>query len=259
MTEDWKKEVKADAEGIKVPSMLKHPLKPRNAPDVVAEPAPQSPVGAVEAHDHHRRFEENADQPGLYLYGIVRARGWRGFERRASEIQRIRYRDIEALVKTTGFELPRDVDAGLAEHQKVVEGMMRRATVLPAPFGVVFKGKRPLIRMLQDQYLVFDEGLALLEGHWELRLHIAPAAVGEVEDVLSNEAMEIYAELRRFARAAVPFPSEGKRVLSAAFLVDRTSWVEFIERIEDFGSNHAALTFDVTGPWPAYDFVRLVT
>ena len=259
MSDEWKKEAQAEADGIKVPSVLKHPLKPRDEPDIVAETGPPSPGGAVEQHDQHRRFEENADQPGLYLYGVVRARGWRGFERRSSEIQRIRYRDIEALVKTTGFELPRDVDAGLADHQKVVEGMMRRATVLPAPFGVVFRGKRPLIRMLQDQYLVFDEGLSLLEGHWELRLHISSAAVGEVEDALSNEAMEIYSELRRFARAAVPFPSEGKRVLSSAFLVDRTSWVEFIERIEDFGSHHSALTFDVTGPWPAYDFVRLVT
>jgi hypothetical protein len=260
MSDDWKKEAKTETEGIKVPSVLKHPLKPRDQPDVIGEAGPPRMAGgAVEEHDQHRRYEESADQPGLYLYGVVRARGWRGFERRKAEIQRIRYRDIEALVKSTGFELPRDTDAGLAEHQKVVEGMMRRVTVLPAPFGVVFRGKRPLIRMLQDQYLIFDEGLALLDGHWELRLHISSTAVGEAEDALGNEAMDIYSELRRFARAAVPFPSEGKRVMSAAFLVDRTSWVEFIERIEDFGTHHRELTFDVTGPWPAYDFVRLVT
>lgn len=259
MSDDWKKEAKDETEGVQVPPFLKHPLRPRDEPDVVAEVGPAHEGSAREIHDEHRRYEENADQAGLYLYGVVRARGWRGFERRSSEIQRVRYRDIEALVKPTGFELPRDVDAGLAHHQKVVEGMMRRMTVLPSPFGVVFKGKRPLIRMLQDQYLVFDEGLSLLDGHWELRLHISSTQVGEVEDALGNEAMEIYTELRRFARAAVPFPSEGKRVLSAAFLVDRTSWVEFIERIEDFGVHHPALTFDVTGPWPAYDFVRMVT
>ncbi|MGQ0813916.1 MAG: GvpL/GvpF family gas vesicle protein [Gemmatimonadota bacterium] len=47
--------------------------------------------------------------------------------------------------------------------------------------------------------------------------------------------------------------------MSAAFLVDRASWVEFIERIEDFGAHHRRFTFDVTGPWPAYDFVRIVS
>ena len=48
-------------------------------------------------------------------------------------------------------------------------------------------------------------------------------------------------------------------LLSAAYLVDRTTWVEFIERIEDFGEQNKDLTFDVTGPWPAYDFVRVIS
>lgn len=207
----------------------------------------------------HPLAEEPGEQPGLYLYGFVRARGWRGLERRDKEIQRVRYRDLEALVRPCAFELPHNQNEGLQQHQKTIEGIMRRTTILPAPFGVIFKGKRPLIRLLQDQYLVFDEGLSLLDGHWELRLHISSSAVGEVEDALGDEAMDIYTELRRFARAAVPFRSDGNRVLSAAFLVDRTSWVEFIERIGDFGAHHLALTFDVTGPWPAYDFVKVVT
>ena len=86
----------------------------------------------------------------------------------------------------------------------------------------------------------------------------ARAAVGEAAELLSDEAHSIYGELRRFARAAVPFPSDDTRLMSAAFLVDRTSWVEFIERIESFGEQHDELAFDVTGPWPPYDFVRII-
>lgn len=256
---DWKRDPKNDAPGVEVPGFLKHPLKERGEPDVVAEVGPQAPGSAQEIHADHKPAVEQPDQPGLYLFGIVRARGWRGFERRHRGLQRVRYRDIEALVRPTTFELPDHEDDAIAAHQKEVENVMRRSTILPAPFGVVFKGKRPLIRMLSEQYLVLDEGLSLLDGHWELRLHIESEAVGDEEDELSDEAMEIYSELRRFARAAVPFPAEGKRVMSAAFLVDRTSWVEFIERVEEFGKQHEALSFDITGPWPAYDFVRLVT
>lgn len=206
-------------------------------------------------------IEVNTQSEGnaLYLYGIVRARGWRGFERRTREAHYVRYRDIEALVKNTGFQLPGEAAEGVAHHQKVVETVMRRSTILPAPFGIVFKSRRALVKLLQDQYLVFDEGLALLDGHWELRLHINTEAVGEEADVLGDAAMDIYSELRRFARAAVPFPNEGKHLLSAAFLVERTSWVEFVERVEDFNSANQRLNFDVTGPWPAYDFVRIVS
>lgn len=244
---------------VEIPPFLKHPLKPPAEPDVVGESITPMTGNVVEEHAVHPPAEEQSDQQGLYFYGVVRARGWRGLERRNKEVQRVRYRDLEALVKPTRFELPRNEAQAIHGHQKAIEAVMRRTTILPAPFGLVFKGKRPLIRLLQDQYLVFDEGLALLEGHWELRLHISTKAVGEVEDVLGDEAMEIYSELRRFARAAVPFPHADGRVMSAAFLVDRTSWVEFIERIEDFATHHSVLAFDVTGPWPAYDFVRVVT
>lgn len=259
MTDDWKKEALEETEDIAVPPLLKHPLKPAGEKDVVGEIGTPEQVAAVEEAPFGQQPAEQSGQGGLYLYGVVRARGFRGLERRNKELHRVRYRDIEALVRTTTFQLPASAAADVERHQKFVENVMRRTTILPAPFGVVFKGKRPLIRMLQEQYLVFDEGLSLLEGHWELRLHVSATAVGEIEDALSDEAMDIYTELRRFARAAVPFPSQGKRVLSSAFLVDRTSWVEFIERIEDFGRQHPALSFDITGPWPPYDFVRIVT
>ena len=198
-------------------------------------------------------------ESGLYLYGVTRARGWRGSERRNTELQHIRYRDIEAIVRPAAFELPSDHDAALTEHQRVLEALMRRYTILPTPVGIIFKGRRALIRWLQDQYLVLDEGLSLLDGHWELRMHVTGAAVGDDETRLSDDAMAVYSELRRFARAAVPFPSENGRLASAAFLVDRTSWVEFVERIEDFNAHHKELSFEITGPWPAYDFVRVVT
>jgi hypothetical protein len=190
----------------------------------------------------------------------VRARAWRGRERRRDGgVQRIRYRDMEAIVREVPFTVPSDSSRAVDEHQRTVEMIMRRTTVLPAPFGIVFRGRRQLIKMMQDQYLVLDEGLSLLDGHWELRLHISGSPpAGETEDDLGDAAMNIYSDLRRFARAAVTFPHDSRRLVSAAFLVDRTTWVEFVERIESYDSRHPDLSFDVTGPWPAYDFVRIV-
>jgi hypothetical protein len=193
----------------------------------------------------------------LYFYGVTRVRTWaRG--RAAEEVTRIRYRDIEAIVRETRWELPPDDIAHLSEHQRILESAMHRGTVLPAPFGIVFRGRRQLIRLLEEQYLVLDEGLSFFEGHWELRLHVTASPSAEPGPVLDDLAMEMYAELRRYARAAVPFAGDGSRVLSAAFLVERNTWVEFIERAEDLGTVHPELSFDITGPWPPYDFVRLV-
>lgn len=248
-----------DPNVVEVPEMLKHPLRPRDRADVIAESGAPQPASVVEAHEGTHHNVGDASSTGLYLYGLVRARAFRGRERRREGgVQRIRYRDLEALVREVPFVVPSDSSRAVDEHQRTVEMIMRRTTVLPAPFGIVFKGRRQLIKMMQDQYLVLDEGLSLLDGHWELRLHIATNAVGEIEEDQGDLAMTIYSELRRFARAAVTFPAESRRVVSAAFLVDRTTWVEFVERIEDYGTHHSDLTFDVTGPWPAYDFVRIV-
>jgi hypothetical protein len=248
-----------DPNAVEVPEMLKHPLRPPERPDVFAEATARERGTVREVHGATHQPPADAGASGLYLYGVVRARAWRGRERRREgAVQRVRYRDLEALVRPVPFVVPNDTTHAVDEHQRIVEMVMRRTTILPAPFGIVFKSRRDLIKLLQDQYLVFDEGLSLLDGHWELRLHISATAVGEVENELGDVAMTIYSELRHFARAAVPFPKEGDRLASAAFLVDRTTWVEFVERIEDFDTHYPNLNFDVTGPWPPYDFVRIV-
>ena len=199
-------------------------------------------------------------QQAIYFYGVARAKTWRGGRVgtvEGEDVLRVRYRDLEALVRAVPFEVPPLDDARVQAHQRVVESAMRRGTVLPAPYGIVFRGRRQLIRLLQDQYLVLDEGLSFLDGHWELRLHIAGAGGGDPDPELSDLAMQLYSELRRHARAAVPFPADGKRLLSAAFLVERATWIEFMDRAEDLGGTHPEIAFDITGPWPAYDFVRI--
>jgi hypothetical protein len=203
----------------------------------------------------------SSPEPGreaLYFYGVVRARGRFGATGQPAGMTALRYRDLEALVRATSYTLPPFDEASVLEHQRAVEAVSRRRTVLPAPYGIVFRGRRQLIRMLQDQYIALDEGLSFLDDHWELRLHIAAATGVEPDAALGDAAMDLYAELRRFARAAVPFPSTGRRLASAAFLVRRATWVEFVDRANELGAAHPELVFDVTGPWPPYDFVRVV-
>lgn len=198
------------------------------------------------------RRTERSDADGLYLYGVVRSRSWRASE--GEELIRVRYRDLEALVRTVPYRMPQLDDDAIRRHQKLVETAMRRGTILPTPQGLVFRGRRAVIRFLEDQYIVLDEGLAFLDDHWELRLHIA----GEEDDEgLQELATHLYSEMRRFARAAIPLQNRSGRLMSAAFLVERTGWIQFVERSEDLVAAYPELSFDVTGPWPPYDFVSI--
>lgn len=192
---------------------------------------------------------------GLYLYGVVRSHRSRLRQgARSDPLTRVRYRELEALVRTAPFAVPELDDQGLREHQRLVDRVMRRATILPAPFGIVFQGRRAVLRFLEDQYLVLDEGLAFLDGHWELRLHIM---ADDDFERLGAVATELYSDLRRFARAAIPLPLADGRLLSAAFLVERGGWIRFMEQSDDLNRAHPELVFDLTGPWPPYDFVTV--
>ncbi|MBW3552589.1 MAG: GvpL/GvpF family gas vesicle protein [Gemmatimonadetes bacterium] len=205
-----------------------------------------------------RPHEEGGDagSDGLYFYGVTRARSWRGAVE-GDPVIKVRYRDLEAMVRPVPYKVPELDDASLAEHQRLVDSTQRKGTVLPAPFGLVFRGRRSLIRFLEDQYIVLDEGLAFLDNHWELRLHVS--ALQEDDGALTELATHLYSELRRFARAAIPLRAREERLLSAAFLVERGAWIEFVERADDLESSHPEIAFDVTGPWPPYDFVRILT
>lgn len=203
------------------------------------------------------RDSARVTEHGYYLYGVGRAGSWRGLKSGEREdLLRIRYRDLEALVRSVPFKVPEFGRESIQEHQKVVWSASQREGLLPAPYGLVFRGRRAVIRFLQDQYIAIDEGLALVEGHWELRLHLAPAAE-ETKGEAGETALHVYSELRRFARSAFPFAHGRTRVLSAAFLVPRTQWLQFMDRAEDLSRRHGELLFDITGPWPPYDFVRM--
>lgn len=221
--------------------------------------APDPTAGASsEGHEERSHHGSSATRggSGLYLYGVTRSRGWRGGAQHGGEdLDAVRYRDLEALVRPARFEAPPLDDERLRSHQRAVEAAMRKETILPAPFGVVFRNRRLVIRFLEDQYIVLDEALALLEGHWELRLHILPGGGGAPD--LDELALHLFSELRRFARAAVQLEASGPRLLSAAFLVQRTAWIEFVERADDLGSTQSDIAFDITGPWPPYDFVKM--
>jgi hypothetical protein len=117
-----------------------------------------------------------------------------------------------------------------ARHWEVHRALLA-GDVVPAPCGAVFAGDEQVLAFLEESYTALRGALARVRGRWEYRLHVGLAEPGFPETRALDLATHIYAELRRLARAAVPFPREVPRVLSAAFL---------------------------TGPWPPYDFVAMV-
>jgi hypothetical protein len=205
--------------------------------------------------------DEAAGAEGFMLHGVVRTRG---HEKALAKLavsageELIEHRGLGALVHSVPYRLPDwDVDR-LRHHNSAVERAMRRCTILPAPYGIVFRGREQVIGFLDNQHVALDEALSFVDAAYEVRLHVRPSGrtPGATESELEDMAAGFYTSLRRRARAAFTLPPRGERVLSAAFLVNRGDWVSFVELIDELEAEHPEFQFDQTH-WPPYDFVRM--
>jgi hypothetical protein len=145
-----------------------------------------------------------------------------------------------------------------ARHWEVHRALLA-GDVVPAPCGAVFPDDAGVLAFLEASYTSLRGALARVRGRWEYRLHVSLADPSFSETRALDLATHMYAELRRLARSAVPFPREAPRVLSAAFLVERAASEAFRDRVDQLSALNTALELDLTGPWPPYDFVTMVT
>lgn len=198
---------------------------------------------------------------GYVLYGIVPVGAGDG-NALAPDTQLIITGDVGAVVAQSAFEHVEATDESVAKFEAVVEAVFERQTILPAPFGVVFRNTDHITRWLQMHYLTFTEAIHLVEGRCEVRVHLRSGegelASDEPEPEATAMAMEFYNSVSHEADAAVMLRRPALHaVLSSAFLIDRSEWEGFSAIVATHARRYSSLQVEQTGPWPPYDFVRM--
>ena len=182
----------------------------------------------------------------------------------APETAVVSVRDLAAVVQEAPWVMtPPDEDA-LERHHAVVEAVFTRAgAVLPTPAGTVFRDGGTLRQWLELHYVALTDALAFVEDRAEARVHVQRASGPEDEREAGSDlaalAADCFRTLRRRAVASLPLRTEHVTgvALTSAFLVDRSAWASFESLAREEHGRHAGLEVTVTGPWPAYDFVRI--
>ena len=170
--------------------------------------------------------------------------------------------DVGAVVRPAAFERVELSDAEVDAYEEVVEAVFDRQTILPAPFGVVFRNTDHITRWLQMHYLTLTEAIHLVEGRCEVRVHMRlrdeTKAVEEPDTASTQAAMEFYQSVSREADSSVMLRRPAlQAVLSGAFLIDRSEWERFSAIVAKEARKFDMLVVEQTGPWPPYDFVRM--
>ncbi len=204
-------------------------------------------------------------QTPLLLHGIVLSDGHALPEVPGATVgsRLVSYRDVGAVVSDQKSFALDDVDKDrIEDHRAIVDAVFHTAPILPAPVGVVFRSADAITRWMELHYVSLTGALEFVEDRAAARVHITHDGAGAsraADADVANAANEAVRALRRNAVMAIPlmFDASTGRVSSAAFLVERDHWKDFMRAVAEQHEAHHALKFDVTGPWAPYDFVQM--
>jgi len=204
-----------------------------------------------------------ADVTGLAVHAIVRnTRTDRALDALRLGGTEVVYRlvtagDLAAAVTDAPFRDVEEPDAAaLRAHEAVVESLLRRPSLVPAPYGFLARNEAAVRVFLERRRHALEEALERLENTYEVRIHVT---VGEEPDGerLAGHLRQLNGILRGQARAARELPGRSEEEAVAAFLVGRGEWLHLVQAATRWEARSPHVRLRVTGPWPPYDFVRL--
>jgi len=171
-------------------------------------------------------------------------------------------RDVAAVCAQSPYTRPEPTPDRVAQFAAVIDAYSQRGPMLPAPMGVVFRSRDAVQRWLELHFVSLSDALNFVENRVVARVHVwrpGEPAEREVGADLAAAAAESLRVLRHTAITTVPLRTEKITgiVLSAAYLVELEQWNAFTAEVEEQGRHNADLRFELTGPWPPYDFVQM--
>ena len=208
----------------------------------------------------------SAPQRALELYGII-SLDVSGATSPVRGVNVLAFRDLGALVADASYAAPAATPNHVAEYRRVVEGAFARQTIVPAPFGSIFRSRESLMRWLELHYFTLLEAVTFVADRAMARVVVSygdepenTTAMSIDADLLDNAADESFRLLRRHAVASVVISNHAAEVGPAArasFLIERERWDVFNDIVREEQKRLREMHVECTGPWPAYDFVRM--
>ena len=198
----------------------------------------------------------------LRVYGIMTQDG-HARPKLPDRVRLVALRELCAVTEEGDFSASDVGPEDTRRHLEVVSALYRVEAILPLPVGTTFRNDDILNRWMDLHYVALSDALAWVEDRVAARVHINRATGRESDrdtgSDLAAVAAEVNKSLRRHAVSTVPLHNEQVTgiTLSASYLVERQLWEEFRDAVSDEREKHPALSIELTGPWPPYDFVRL--
>ena len=114
----------------------------------------------------------SAPQRALQLYGII-SLDVSGTSSPVRGVNVVSFRDLGALVTDSPYAAPSPSPHNISEYRRVVEGAFARQTIVPAPFGAIFRGRDSLMRWLELHYFTLIEAITFVSDRAMARVSVS--------------------------------------------------------------------------------------
>lgn len=217
-------------------------------------------------------MKDKKEKVGEYVYCVIaRKDAPKKFDINGigdNEVYMINYNDLAAVVSKAPLKEYEPDEESVAKHKEVSLEVLKKYTVLPVAFGMVFKNRGILISTMRKVYILLRKSLRIIDNKVELGVKaIFPTEEDELKNMLKGKsATEFRTECEHeFAETLnnVAVKSyKGKLfserlVLNMSFLVDKDKVDEFSKTLGKLDDKYAGLKVKYTGPWPPYNFVDI--
>jgi hypothetical protein len=149
-------------------------------------------------------------EEGKYIYGVIRHTGSIdfgpiGIGKRGDLVYGINFKDISAVVSNSPIIQYEARRVNMIAHQKVLEEVMKRFTVLPVRFATISEHNDDvgILRILEKDYKIFSDLLNKMEGKKELGLKILAQEAEIYESIV-----EKYDEIRSLRGKLMNLPAD---------------------------------------------------
>jgi len=252
------------------------------------EPAPETPVAAAP--------QTPAGERGWYVFGVVRAGTYDlptgvtmcEAEGLAAVVREVSLEEYGAEPLREHLEDIAWLEEAARRHETVLDDLLRITTVIPLRLCTIYRSEDAVVDMLRAERAELREALGRLAGRteWGVKAFRSPAPVFDDEGFASGEAYmerrrmeaasrqradeaadaevsEAFARLAELAVEALANPLQARElsgrpeemVLNGVFLVEDVVEDGFRAAVDAL-DRASSLSYELTGPWPPYNFVK---
>ncbi len=204
------------------------------------------------------------NQNGKYVYCIVKAQdeqesfGNIGFQ--GKEVYTIKCKEFSPVVSDAIFK---KYDIGDEEdiktHTLVVNEVMKKYSVIPVAYGMVFKNKKLVEISMRSGHKAMRKAIKIVDNKVELgvKIILPKDFDGDMQKAEQCKS-EFSKSLKQIAFDSKDLNLFSKRlIMNGSFLVEKDKIEAFSDEVERLTTKYDSFKVSYSGPWSPYNFVDI--